>query len=166
LALLPAIATRVRAIDPTLPLIGASRLDDRLRTAVAAERFRATLLASLALIAIALAALGAYSVTAYAVARRTREYGIRLALGERPFSIWRRAIGAGLRPAIAGVLLGAGLSWFTARWLESFLYQVSARDLGTLGAAAGALIVLALASAASSARRAARVDPVRSLSID
>jgi putative ABC transport system permease protein len=166
MSLLPAIAARVRTIDPTLPLMRVARLDDRLRQAVAAERFRASLLASLAMIAIVLAALGAYSVTAYSVSRRTREYGIRLALGERPISIWRRALSAGVGPAIAGVVLGAAISWSTARWLESFLYQVSARDATTLAATAGALILLALLSAASSARRAATLDPARILSTD
>jgi putative ABC transport system permease protein len=123
MSLLPAITARLRTIDPTVPLMGIARLDDRLRQAVAAERFRASLLASLAAIAIVLAALGAYSVTAYSVSRRTREYGIRLALGEQPISIWRRALSAGAGPAIAGVVLGAAISWSTARWLESFLYQ-------------------------------------------
>jgi putative ABC transport system permease protein len=166
LRLLPAIAARVRAVDPTAPLTDVARLDDRLRTGVAAERFRATLLGSLAVIAIALAALGAYSVTAYSVAQRTREYGIRLALGERPSSIWWRAAGAAAAPAAFGVIAGGMISLGGSRWLESFLYQVSARDPGVISGTGASLLALALLSAAWSATRAARVDPVRTLSHD
>jgi putative ABC transport system permease protein len=164
LQLLPAITARIRAIDPTAPLTDVARLDDRLRNGVAAERFRATLLGSLAAIAIALAALGAYSITAYSVTQRTREYGIRLALGERPSSIWRRAAGAAAVPAAVGIVAGAIISLGASRWLESFLFQVNARDPGALAGTAASL--LALLSAAWSATRAASVDPVRTLSHD
>jgi putative ABC transport system permease protein len=163
LALLPAITARVHAIDPTAPLTNASRLEDRVRSAVALERFRATLLAALASIAVLLAALGVYSVTAYAVARRAREYGIRLALGERPSSIGLRALRTALVPAIVGLIGGAAIAILSAKWIESFLYGVKGTDPVTLSVSAAALVLLALAAGASSARRAATIDPVVTL---
>jgi predicted permease len=163
LALLPEIATRIHAIDPTAPLADIARLEDRLRDAVAPERFRATLLAVLAAIAVGLAALGAYTVTAYAVAQRTREYGIRLALGERPVSIGRRALNSALVPSLIGVMAGCAIALATSRWTESFLYQVKAADHIALAGAAGTLILLSIVAGAASARRAAGIDPSRTL---
>jgi predicted permease len=163
LALLPAVAARVHAIDPTAPLTNATRLEDRVRSAVALERFRATLLTALAAIAVLLAALGVYSVTAYAVARRSREYGIRLALGERPASIGLRALRTALVPAIVGLVGGLAIAISFATWIDSFLYGVKGADPATLIGAAAALILLALAAGASSARRAATIDPVVTL---
>jgi predicted permease len=163
LQLLAAITTRVQAIDPSAPLADVARLDDRLRESVAGERFRASLVASLAGVALALAALGAYSVTAYTVARRRREYGIRLALGERPWSIWRRAVFSTVAPACAGCAAGAALSLAAARWIEAFLYGVSARDGVTFAVAAILLLTIAVAAGSRSARRASTLRPAEAL---
>lgn len=159
LALLGAIRARMQAIDPSAPLADVARLDDRVSRSVAGERFRAALLAWLAAVALGLAALGAYSVTAYSAERRQREYGIRLALGERPGSIWRRAVLAAVAPALAGCVAGTALSFAGARWMESFLYGVSATDGATLAAAALVLMAMAIAAASSSARRASTLNP-------
>ena len=166
LTLLPAIAARIHAIDPTAPLSDIARLEDRLRDGVAEERFRATLLAALAAIGVALAALGAYTVTAYAVAQRTREYGIRLALGETPASIGRRALASALVPSLVGILAGCGIALSTARWIESFLYQVKATEALTLGGAAATLILLSIGAGMSSARRASRIHPAVTLAAE
>lgn len=163
LQLLPQIAERIRAIDPTAPITDVATLDDRLQRAVAAERFRATLLAALACIAVILAALGTYSVTAYAVARRTREYGIRLALGERPASIRRRALWGALLPAITGLCAGCAASLASASLLDAFLYDVSARDPRAVAAGCSALLAMAALAAATAARKAAHLDPVTAL---
>jgi predicted permease len=163
IALLAAIATRVHAIDANAPLSDIARLDDRRHGAVAGERFRAVLLSALALVAVALAALGAYSVTAAVVAQRAREYGIRLALGEPPYSIGRRALAAALLPTAAGIALGSVLTLTTARWVEAFLYGVRAADWATIAAAACGLFIIAAISGGSSARRAARIDPAGTL---
>ena len=167
LALLPAITAKVQAIDPTAPLTNATRLEDRVRSAVALERFRATLLTALAGIAVLLAALGVYSVTAYTVARRAREYGIRLALGEGPASIGARALRTALLPAVVGLLGGAAIALTSATWIDSFLYGgIKGADPVTLSASAAALLLVALAAGASSARRAATIDPVVTLAQD
>jgi predicted permease len=166
MTLLPAIATRVHALDATAPLSDVARLEDRLREALAAERFRAALLAALAAIAVGLAALGAYSVTAYAVAYRTREYGIRMALGEQPASIARRALATAVVPSLLGVLAGCAIAVGTSRWIEAFLYEVRPLEAMTLTGAAATLLVLALLAGTSSARRAATIDPSRTLTAE
>jgi ABC-type antimicrobial peptide transport system permease subunit len=166
MTLLPAIAARVHALDPTAPLSDVARLEDRLREALAAERFRATLLAALAAIAVGLAALGAYSVTAYAVAYRTREYGIRMALGEQPASIARRALATAIVPSLLGVLTGSAIALATSRWIEVFLYEVRPLEAMTLTGAATTLLLLALLAGTSSARRAATIDPSRTLTAE
>jgi hypothetical protein len=161
--LLPAVTARIREIDPTAPLSNVSRMRDRMRESVAADRFRATLVATLALVALILASIGAYSVTAVSVARRTREFGIRMALGERRGLIWRRAMWTALSPACAGVIAGGAGAWAAARLLESFVFDVSPRDPATLAGVALALLAVAITAAAIPAQRAARVDPLSAL---
>lgn len=163
LALLPAITTRIRALDPTAPLSDVARLDDRLRDAVGLDRFRAVVLGTLSAIAAILAALGAYSVTAFSVARRSREYGIRLALGERPASVGRRALTTAVLPATLGVMTGIGITLAGARWVQTFLYGVSASDLATIVGTTLVLMAIAVTAAWPSARRAATIDPVLAL---
>jgi putative ABC transport system permease protein len=163
LAHLPAITAKVHAIDPSVPLTDVARLDDRLRDAVALDRFRAVVLATLSAIAVVLAALGAYSITAFSVARRSREYGIRLALGERPSSVGRRAIVTAMLPAAIGIVAGIGITLAGAQWVQTFLYGVTAADAATIIGTAAILLVIAVMSAAPSARRAASIDPVLAL---
>jgi predicted permease len=160
---LPAVAARIHEIDPTAPLSRVSRMRDRMRESVAADRFRAMLVGVLALVALILASIGAYSVTAVSVARRTREFGIRMALGEERAGIWRRAVWTALSPACAGVVAGAVGASAAARLLESFVFEVSPRDPLTLAAVALGLLALATTAAAISARRAAHVDPLIAL---
>jgi putative ABC transport system permease protein len=166
MSLLPAITDRVHTIDPTAPLSDVARLDDRLRNAVGLERFRAVMLATLSAFAVVLAALGAYSVTAFSVARRIREYGIRLALGETPGSVGRRALATAFLPAALGVIAGAAITLTGARWVQAFLYDVSASDVTTITGTALVLIAIAVIAALPCARRAATIDPVLALSTD
>ena len=163
LALLPAITTKVHAIDPSAPLTDVARLDDRLRDAVGLDRFRAVVLASLSAIAVVLAALGAYSVTAFSVARRSREYGIRLALGERPSSVGRRAIVTAILPAAIGIVAGIAITLAGREWVQTFLYGVTAADTPTIVGTTAILLLIAVISASPSARRAASIDPVLTL---
>jgi predicted permease len=163
LALLPAITAKVHAIDPSAPLTDVARLDDRLRDAVGLDRFRAVVLASLSAIAVVLAALGAYSVTAFSVARRSREYGMRLALGERPSSVGRRAIVTAILPAALGIAAGMAITLAGAQRVQTFLYGVTAADPATIMGTTAILLVIAVLSASPSARRAASIDPVLAL---
>ena len=166
LDVLPAIAARIHAVDRTAPLGQPATLERRLADARRAEVFRASLVTALATLALALAALGAYSVTAHAVSQRSREYGIRLALGERPASIARRALGTALSPAVGGIVLGGAAAFAAERWMQAFLFGVSARDAWTFAAAAVLLFVLASIAAGRSALAASRTDPVNALRVD
>ena len=166
LAVLPAIAARIHDLDPTMPLAKIATLASRVADARQTDVFRAALVLALAAIASALAALGAYSVTAFAVTARAREFGVRLALGERPRSIAGRAIWTAAGPSLWGIALGAVVTVPAGRWLDAFLYNVKAHDPATLSAVAALLTLLSLAAAARSAIVAARADPVNTLRAD
>lgn len=159
----PAIRARLAAIDPLVPLNRIRRLDDVVRETTAGERFRAVLVAALALVALLLSALGVYSVTAYAVARGERENGVRLALGESPQALMRRVLSGSLRPALAGALAGLAAAWVLAGAIQRFMHGVEARDLIVLASVAAALLAVAALAALAPARRAGRVDPTVAL---
>ena len=115
---------------------------------------------------LALAALGAYSVTAYASARRTREYVIRMALGEPRASIVARAIAAAAVPALYGLAAGATAAVVAAPWIQPFLYGTEARDAATIAASVSAILAISLLAALASARAAARSNPAGALQAD
>ena len=114
-------------------------------------------------LALLLAAVGLYGVVAYSVSRRTREVGIRIALGAERWQVVRMILGQGGRLALAGVTLGALAAAGVARVLDSLLYGVSGLDPAAYGAAAGVLLLVALGANLVPAVAAARVDPVRAL---
>ena len=162
-ALVPAISSRVRALDPLAPVADVMLLDARVQGSVAADRFRAALLACLAAIGVALAGLGVWSVTAFVVARLERENGIRIALGESRRQLLLRMLLGTLRPAAAGVAAGLAIAVWASPLVDSFLFQVRARDPLTLAAAALAVLASAVGAAIVPARRAAAADPARAL---
>ncbi len=166
LAVLPAIRARLAEIDPAVPVAEPRRLEDVVSATLSDERFRAVLVAGLAAVALLLAALGVYSVTAYAVATREREHGVRLALGASPAELGRSVVSGALRPAAAGVVLGIAASVAGGRLVSGFLYGVEAGDPWTLGSAAIVLLSVAALAALAPARRAARIDPAALLRAD
>jgi ABC-type antimicrobial peptide transport system permease subunit len=117
------------------------------------------LLLGFAGIAVLLAAVGLYGVVSYAVARRAREVGVRLALGASSRDVMRLLLVDGARPVIAGLVLGAAGALVLTGYLETLLYGVDARDPMTLLAAIGVLTVVALAAHVIPLRRAIRIDP-------
>jgi hypothetical protein len=161
--LIPAVRSTLRSLDPTVPIAFMATLDDRIADSMAAHRFRAWLVGALGLLACLLALLGIYAIVSGAVTRRTREIGIRIALGQDAVSVQREVVGAAIRVAAAGSLVGVGLSLVIGRSLSAFLFAVDGRDPALLSSAA--LILLACCAAASfvPARRASRVDPVIAL---
>lgn len=143
---------------------------DRVRTgqelvdgALEPQRLAAGLLAAFGLSAIVLASVGLYSVMAYAVARRTREIGIRLAIGAQPSAVVRQTMASALRLAAAGVAAGAAGSAAVMRLAAAELHGVSPHDWVTFAVVALLLIAVALAAALAPALRAARIDPLRAL---
>lgn len=121
------------------------------------------LLAVFAILALLLAATGIWAVVAHGVVRRTRELGLRMALGARPTNVLALVVAQGVGPAVAGVLLGTALAWAVGRALQGLLYGVSPADPATLAGAAVVLLAISGAAAWLPARRATRIDPMEAL---
>src|SRR5262249_37659209 len=150
----------LRQIDQTIALTDIATMQQRIENSLGAQRFRAALMATLGALALALAVIGIYSVVAYSVSRRTREIGIRMALGEASHAVRRRVVMDALRNASWGLAIGVGLALLSGKWLTSFLVDVSPHDAAILTSAFGLLGGVVVAAAYGPARRAARVDPV------
>jgi predicted permease len=153
----------VWSIDADQPVSRVATLSELLRGAVAAPRFRTTLLALMAGLAIALAVVGVYGVLAHAVAVRTREISIRMALGAGRGDIVRRVLRRGVRLATVGLALGLAASVAGLRVLNAFLFEVRPTDPLVAGLAAAFLVSAALLASYLPARRAARMEPVAAL---
>jgi putative ABC transport system permease protein len=159
-----ALARRaVGAVDKDLALTNVTTLEDVVRGSMEGQRFRTTLLAGFAATALFLAALGIYGVLTYFVSQRSRELGIRLALGARPSELFTLVVEQGMRPVIGGALAGllgaAGLTTL----MQSLLFGVQPFDVPTYAAAMTTLAVIAIAACALPALRATRVDPLVAL---
>ncbi|TMB30969.1 MAG: ABC transporter permease [Deltaproteobacteria bacterium] len=163
LAAAPLVRTEVLAMDKDQPLGNPRRLDEVMSASLGERRFQMTLLALFGGIALSLAALGIYGVIAYSVAQRSREIGIRMALGAPAAHVERMVVGAGLKLAGLGIALGSLGAFALTRSLQTVLYQVSALDPVTFLAVAGLLAAVAALACWAPARRAARVDPMLSL---
>jgi ABC-type antimicrobial peptide transport system permease subunit len=122
-------------------------------------RFQAQLFAVLAVIALLLAAVGLYAISSFEAARRRFEIGVRMAIGATARDVRRAVIRDALRPVVIGSVIGLGVSWWAAQFLQAFLVGVDARDPGTLALVALVLTSTAFVAAWLPARRAARTDP-------
>jgi predicted permease len=162
-ALLPAIRQAVREVDSNLPLFDVKTQVEQVSQAMAQEWLFATLLSFFGLLALLLAALGLYGALAHAVAQRTQEIGIRLAIGAQPREVLRLVIGQGMRLVAPGMLIGIASAYGATRWIASFLYEVPALDWPTYGLIAALLVAVALLACWIPARRAAKVDPLVAL---
>ena len=155
-----AIREQVHSVDPAMPVYDVHTMTEVVSESVAQPKFYTTLLTAFGALALLLAALGVYGVISYSVTQRTRELGIRIALGASHERVVRLVLGQGLALTVTGVVLGlAGAFWLT-RLLSALLFGVQPTDTFTFGVVA--VILLGIASLASylPARRAARVDPV------
>ncbi|MDQ6885910.1 MAG: ABC transporter permease [Gemmatimonadota bacterium] len=150
----------VKAVDADLPIFGLQKMTDVVSESLAQPRFYTLLLGAFAGIALLLAALGIYGVISYAVSQRTRELGIRIALGATRQRVVRLVVGQGLALTILGVILGAGAAIWLTRLIASLLFGVSASDPLTFVAVSVVLLGVAVLASWLPARRAARVDPV------
>ncbi len=162
-ALAPAVRQAIWAIDSNLAVSRMKTMEEVRSASVAPQRFNALLFGIFAGLALLLAAVGIYGVTAYSVTQRTHEIGIRMTLGARPYDVLKMVVGQGARLALAGVLAGlAGALVFT-RLMGTLLYGVSATDPLTFAGVAGLLGIVAVAACLVPARRATRVDPMTAL---
>jgi len=153
----------VRELDPTVPIYDVATTRELVERSAASRRFVMQLLAAFAGGALLLAALGIYGVVAHAVGQRTREIGIRMALGATPRDIRRLVLSSGAAVVAAGLAAGVAAALAVMRLLSSLLYEVSPRDPLALSAAAVALGAVALAAHWIPARRAAHVAPLEAL---
>ena len=153
----------VRALDPNQPVSNVRTLQADLSGLLAQRRFNAVLVGAFAILALLLAMIGAYGVTAYLVAQRTKEIGVRMALGAEPSRVTRLVVLNGLKVAAVGVAGGVVASFFAARLASSLLHGVSPHDPITLVAAPLTMLVVVALANYVPARRAARVDPLMAL---
>lgn len=165
-SLVGALRESVRALDPALPLYDVATMASRLRRSTAPMRFNSILLATLAGVGLLLSAVGLYGVIAYLVSQRTREIGVRIALGALP----RHVVALVLKQALGALLAGLGVGMLgclaQARAFESVVFEVSARDPFTLAAVVALLLAVGLLASALPARRAAALDPTRALAAE
>lgn len=160
--MMAAVRSQVKQMDPNLP-VNASPLADRLGIALLPARVATTVLGSFAAIGLLLAAIGIYGVISYTVSRRTKELGIRMALGAQNRDVLKLVIGQGMKPALAGAFVGLPATFALTRLMGSFLFGLSATDPLTYGTTAALLGTVALLACYLPARRATRVDPLVAL---
>jgi putative ABC transport system permease protein len=153
----------VAAADPEEPVAQIDPMDAVIAHSIAQQRFLMTLMGIFAGLALILAAVGIYGVLSYQVARRTREMGIRMALGARPQDLLALVLNDGMRVVFVGVVLGLAAAVALSRFLESLLFGVHAADPVTLVAVTLILAAVAFAACYIPARRATRVDPIVAL---
>lgn len=161
-----AIRAMARELDPSLPPYDLEPMAAGLDRVIAEQRLMARLSGVFAVTAALLAAIGVYGMMAGAVAERRREFGIRLALGAPPLVVLNAVLGSAVRTGAVGLAVGLLTAALVTRVLESRLYIVGKYDPLTLSAACGGLLAIVIAASLLPARRAMRVDPVRSLRVD
>ena len=157
--LVSAVRSEVRALDPNLPVSNVKTVSQMIGERISPKRLMAYILAVFALSALLLASVGLYGVMSYAVAQRTREIGIRMALGARAADVLKLVLKNGMSLALIGVAIGLAGAFALTRLLASLLFQVTPTDRLTFVGVATCLIVVALLACYIPARRATKVDP-------
>jgi ABC-type antimicrobial peptide transport system permease subunit len=165
-AIMPTVQRLVRELDPTLPTFDVRPMTAVVSASVAQLQFTMAILAAAAIVTLLLGAIGLYGVMAYVVTLRTRELGLRIALGAQPQGVVLMMTRQGLAHTAVGIVAGLALFAVVARFLRSQLYGVAPSDPLTLVGASLTLIAIAVLASWIPARRAARVDPAESLRVD
>jgi putative ABC transport system permease protein len=158
-----AAAAALRALDPEQPLAEGGSVEETLDAALSEPRFNLVLVCIFAAIALLLALVGIHGLIAYSVGRRTREIGIRMALGARADEVVALVGRSGARLALAGVALGTVSAWLLARAMAGIVYGIAPTRPWTFAAAAAFLLAVSSAASYFPARRASRVDPIVAL---
>jgi len=161
--LAPAIRKAIWSVDKDQPIVQVAMMDDLLAASEADRRFALILFETFGLVALALAAAGIYGVVSSTVTERTREIGVRLALGAERRNVLNLILRQGLKLTLGGIGVGLLMSWAVTRLLTNLLYGVSAKDPSIFGGVALVLIVVALLACYWPARRATKIDPLIAL---
>jgi predicted permease len=160
-------ATEIRALvtslNPALPIISAQTFSDLTAVALVPQRVAASASGALGLVGLLLAAIGIYGVSAYMVTSRTREFGIRIALGARPATVVAMVLRQGMSLAVIGSAVGLALGAVAGRLMRTFLFGAAPLDLVTFVAVAATFLLVGLAASYWPARRATRIDPIEAL---
>jgi len=163
LSAVSAITHAVHEVDSGVPLLNVKTMQETVDDSLLQQRFNMLLLASFAGLALFLAAIGIYSVLSYAVRRRVREIGIRMALGAQIGDVLRMVVVEGMKPTLLGIALGIAGALALGRVLASIIYGVSARDVATFCTVAVMMAAVGLLASTLPAYRATRVDPMKTL---
>jgi putative ABC transport system permease protein len=158
-----ALRGEVLAIDRNQPIFNVKTLDQRVVETIAASRSLMFLFSGFALLAMVLAVVGVYGIISYSVSQRTREIGIRMALGARAADVLRMILRNGMTLVLAGIVIGVGGALALTRFLATLLFGVTPTDTLTFVVVSAVLIAVALIACLLPARRATRVDPLEAL---
>jgi ABC-type antimicrobial peptide transport system permease subunit len=158
-----AMRRQVYALDPAMAIYNLETMDEHVSTAYTLPRLAATLFGIFGGIALVLAAVGLYGVMSYSVSLRTREIGIRMALGARPGTVQHLILRQGLVLALIAIAIGWPAAWMLSKLVSSLLYGVHPHDVLTFAVVPPFLLLIALAACWIPAHRAASVDPMRAL---
>ncbi|HKR20944.1 MAG TPA: ABC transporter permease, partial [Pyrinomonadaceae bacterium] len=162
-AMLKSIAAAVNSVDPELPLAGAQTIDEIVSESLAIDRFSVVLFASFGVLGLLLAAVGIYGVMAFGVAQRTREFGIRMALGAKRSGVVGLVLKEGTLLAVLGAAIGLGGAYLVGRAMQSTLFGVGAFDAAAFGGIFFLLLAVALLACLVPAWRASTVEPMKAL---
>jgi predicted permease len=162
-ALMPTIRREVQSLDTAMPLVNITTMDESIRQGLWASRAGAALLSIFGGLALLLAAIGVYGIMSYSVGKRTREIGIRMAIGAQRGDVLKLILNQGLLIAGAGLLTGLLAAFLAARYFQNFLFGIGAGDAVTYAAISAILTVVALLACFIPARRATKVDPLIAL---
>ncbi len=162
-AVIKSVTAAVNAIDPDMPLAGVQTIDEIVSEALAIDRFSVVLFASFGALGLLLAAVGIYGVMAFAVAQRTHEFGVRMALGAQRSRVVSMVLKEGGLLAIAGTIIGLGGAYLVGRAMQSTLYGVGAFDVRAFVGVSALLLAAALLACWFPARRASRIEPLEAL---
>ena len=165
-ALLRPVRQALAEVEAQAPVFDAVTMRQRRELTTFEQRFFGEAVGAFAVVALLLACVGVYGVLSYTVSRRTREIGVRVAVGAAPIDVMRLVVGEAARLAAVGVAAGLLLAAMVARLLQGILYGVSPGDPRTLVGTAAALVAVVIAASALPARRATRIDPVDALRQD
>jgi putative ABC transport system permease protein len=156
----------IHEIDRDLPVVSIRSMNQLMAISLAARRLTLVLLMSFAALALLLAGIGIYGVVSYSVKQRTRELGIRVALGAQAGDVLKLILAQGLKLALIGVVIGLAAAFALTRWMESLLFGVRPTDPLTFGVVAVVLLCVSLLACWIPARRATKVDPMVALRIE